>query len=136
MVIIMETTETNALGSVHISQRAISVLAAQTAASAAGVAALGASIAEAAARKIGRASTAQGADAVIDGLDVEITVRLIAAYGYRIPDIALDVQKKVKAAVEASAGCSVTAVHVIVQDIAFSDGEKAAAERSGGHDRT
>lgn len=131
----METTETNALGSIHISQRAISVLASQTAAAVGGgVASLGASIAETAARKIGRTSLAQGVDAVIDGRDVELTVRLVVQYGHRIPDIALAVQKKVKDAVEASAGCSVTAVHVVVQDIAFSDGEGDGAERSGSHD--
>lgn len=134
MVVIMETTETNALGSIHISQRAISVLASQTAAAVGGVASLGASIAETAARKIGRTSLAQGVDAVIDGRDVELTVRLVVQYGHRIPDIALAVQKKVKDAVEAAAGCSVTAVHVVVQDIAFSDGEGDGAERSGSHD--
>ena len=125
----METTETNALGSVHISQRAISVLASQTAAAVSGVASLGASIAETAARKIGRTSLAQGVDAVIDGREVELTVRLVVQYGYRIPDIALAVQKKVKDAVESSAGCSVTAVHVRISRFptARETGRKGAA---------
>lgn len=133
MVNIMETTEINALGSVHISQRAIAVLAAQTAAAVAGIASLGASLAETAARKIGRASMAQGVDVGIDGMDVEITVRLVVLYGFRIPDVALEVQKKVKAAVESAAGCHVTAVHVVVQDIVFDDAKKASSEGSGSH---
>ncbi len=126
----METTEINELGSIHISQKALAAAAAQTALSVEGVNSLGASIAEAAARRIGRAALSQGVDAAIDGTDVELTVRLVVQYGCRIPDVAMEVQKRIKDAVESSAGCRVTAVHVVIQDIAFSSvGDE---ERKGG----
>lgn len=129
----METTETNALGSIHISQKALAAAASQTALSVRGVDSLGASIAEVAARRIGRPALGQGIDVSIDGADVELTVRLIVQYGCRIPDVAMEVQKRVKDAVETSAGCSVSAVHVIIQDIAFPSGQDGGPEGGGGN---
>ena len=126
----METTETNGLGSIHIAQKAIAVLAAQTALTVEGVASLDASIAQAAARKIGRAVLGQGVDIAIDGYQIEVTVRLVAKYGSRIPDTAMEVQKRIKDAIETSTGCNVTAVHVVVQDIAFPRGEVRKGEGS------
>lgn len=115
----METTEINGLGSIHISQRAVSIIASMTAAGISGVS-LGATIAETAAKKMGHASLSQGAAALVEGQEAEITIRLVVTYGYRIPDIALQVQKSVKDAVEVMTGCHVTAVHIMVQDIDFS----------------
>ena len=115
----METTETNLLGSIHMTQRVISIIASQTAASVPEVAALDATIAETAARKVGRVNPAQGVDTTIDGIYADIAVRLLVRYNCRIPDMALAVQKKVKDAVEAMTGCRVHAVHVMVQDIVF-----------------
>lgn len=117
----METTETNQLGSIHMSQRVISIIASQAAASVPEVAALDATLADTAAKKLGRVNPAQGVHTTIDGIDVEITIRLIATYGCRIPDIALAVQKKVKDTLEIMTGCRVHAVHIVVQDIVFSE---------------
>lgn len=103
------------------SPRDVSVLAAATAATIPGVAALGASLPEAAAKKIGHVSPAQGVDAAFTGDAVELTVRLAVAYGFRIPDVALHVQKSVKDAVEAQTGYHVTAVHILVQQVVFPD---------------
>ena len=39
----------------------------------------------------------------------------------RIPDVALEVQKSVKDAVEKATACTVTAVHIIVQQLVFEE---------------
>lgn len=111
-----------------MSQRVISIIASQTAASVPDVAALDATLAEAAARKIGRINPAQGVDTTIDGIYADITIRLLVQYGCRIPDMALAVQKKVKDAVEEMTGCRVHTVHIVVQDIVFP--EKNRKDRS------
>ena len=127
MVMHMETIECNKLGSIRISQRAISIIAAMTAAAVPSVEALGASLKEAAAAKIGRSGPDQGAETVIDKHnEAEITVRLIVRYGCRIPDLALQVQKSVKDAVETMTGCHVTAVHIFIQNIIFPKEETEA----------
>ncbi len=115
----METTEINPLGSIHMSQRVLSIIASQAAASVPEVAALDATLADTAAKKLGRVNPAQGVQTTIDGIDAEITIRLIAKYGCRIPDMALAVQKKVKDTLESMTGCRVHAVHIVVQDIVF-----------------
>lgn len=102
-----------------MTQRVISSIASQAAASIPEVAALDATIAETAARKIGRINPAQGVDTTLDGIYADITVRLLVRYNCRIPDMALAVQKKVKDAVEEMTGCRVHAVHIVVQDIVF-----------------
>lgn len=102
-----------------MTQRVISMIAAKAAASVAEVAALDATIAETAARKIGRPNPAQGVDTTIDGIYVDVTIRLLVWYGCRIPDMALAVQKKVKDALEELTGCRVHAVHIVIQDIVF-----------------
>lgn len=117
----METTEVNEWGSIHISQRVIASIAALTAAKAAYVADLEMNIAEAAAEKLGRTLPGRGVDVTIEGQRIELTVRLVIRYGCRIPDVALEVQKSVKDAVEKATACTVTAVHIIVQQLVFEE---------------
>ena len=117
----METTEVNEWGSIHISQRVIASIAALTAAKAAYVADLGMNIDEAAAEKLGRTLPGRGVDVTIEGQRIELTVRLVIRYGCRIPDVALEVQKSVKDAVEKATACTVTAVHIIVQQLVFEE---------------
>lgn len=117
----METTTRTELGDIHISDRAISVIAAQRASAVAHVKGLEGSLADAAARKFGHENRAQGIEAKLDGNRAELTVRLIVESGCRIPDVALQVQKSVKDGVESFTGCTVTAVHIIVTGLSFPD---------------
>lgn len=119
MVIGMENREHNELGSIEIGARPVGTIASLTAAKIPGVAALGATLSEAAAKKIGHASPSQGVDVTVQGQDVEITVRLVVQYGCRIPDVAIQVQKSVKDAVEKMTNYTVTSVHIMIQDISF-----------------
>ena len=58
------------------------------------------------------------------GVPIELTVRLVIRYGCRIPDVALEVQKSVKDAVEKATACTVTAVHIIVQQLVFGEEDR------------
>ena len=117
----METTEVNEWGSIHISSQVIAAIASLTAAKVPSVAALGTNIADAAAEKLGRTRPNHGVDVSIDGKLIELTVRLLIRYGCRIPDVALEVQKTVKDAVEKATACPVTEVHIIVQQVVFEE---------------
>lgn len=117
----METTTRTDLGAIHISDRAISVMAAQKASAVAHVKGLEGSLADAAARKLGHENRGQGVEVKIDGNAVELTIHLIVESGCRIPDVALQVQKTVKDGVETLTGCVVTAVHIIVAALSFPD---------------
>lgn len=115
----MERREYNALGSVDISPRAVAIIASVTTGAVPGVAALGATLSETAAKKLGHASPAQGVEIVCHDDAVELTIRLLVTYGWRVPDVALEVQKSVKDAVESLTGYDVLAVHILVQDIVY-----------------
>lgn len=118
----METTKINGWGCIHISDKAIAGIAAQTAAGMPHVSDLAPTLAESAAQRLGRGSLARGAAVKLTGNDAEITVRLVVESGCRIPDIALKVQKAVKDTVEELTGCTVTAVHIFVAGIIFPEG--------------
>lgn len=124
----MENREYNDLGSIAIAARPIAIMASLTAARIKGVAALGASLSEAAAKKIGHISPAQGVDVSLHDGMVELTVRLIVQYGCRIPDVAIQVQKAIKDAVEEQTGYDVTAVHIMIQDISFQEEQGTGTE--------
>ena len=49
--------------------------------------------------------------------DVKIDVNIIVEYGSRIPDVAFDIQNRVKTAVEGMTGLKVVAVNVHVQGV-------------------
>lgn len=119
----METTQENELGSIHISQRVIARIAAAAASRVPQVTAMDTNFTEAASEKIGRPLPGRGVDVKIDGDNIELTLRLVIAYGCRIPDVALHLQQCVKDAVEKLTGCSVTAVHIVVQRLDFGKDE-------------
>ena len=64
----------------------------------------------------------------------EAEKRLIVEYGARIPDIAWEVQNKVKTQVESMTGLKVVAVNVIVQGVNFPKDSKKNLEKKNEED--
>ena len=52
---------------------------------------------------------------------VEITIRLVLIHGYRLNNVAEQVQQKVKENVQSMTGVIVSKVHVVAADIMFED---------------
>ena len=65
----------------------------------------------------GKKNLSKGIKAEIDGNDVKIDVNIIVNYGVRIPDVAFDIQNKVKNNVENMTGLRVEEVNVHVQGV-------------------
>ena len=65
----------------------------------------------------GKKNFSKGIKADIDGNDVKIDVNIIVNYGVRIPDVAFDIQTKVKKSVENMTGLNVEEVNVHVQGV-------------------
>ena len=65
----------------------------------------------------GKKNLSKGIKADIDGNDVKIDVNIIVNYGVRIPDVAFDIQTKVKKSVENMTGLNVEEVNVHVQGV-------------------
>lgn len=73
----------------------------------------------------GKKNMAKGIKATIDESKVSIDVNIIVEYGARIPDVAFEIQKRVKKAVENMTGLTVTDVNVHVQGVATPNTKKS-----------
>ncbi len=65
----------------------------------------------------GKKNLSKGIKADINGNNVKIDVNIIVNYGVRIPDVAFDIQNKVKQTVENMTGLKVSEVNVHVQGV-------------------
>ena len=73
------------------------------------------------ARRLGQDDPRRGIEIEVQGEHIEITLSVILEYGTRISEVAHNVQRTVKFAVERALGMDVAAVHVNVQGLHFSD---------------
>ena len=66
---------------------------------------------------------------ILDNKETRIDVNIIVEYGARIPDVAFEIQKRVKKSVENMTGLSVLEVNVHVQGVSMSQLEERAEEK-------
>jgi uncharacterized alkaline shock family protein YloU len=65
----------------------------------------------------GKKNLAKGVKVEVGDKDAKIDVNIIVEYGVRIPDVAFEIQNRVKKAVETMTGLKVTEVNVHVQGV-------------------
>ena len=65
----------------------------------------------------GKKGLAKGIKVEVGEKDTKIDVNIIVEYGARIPDVAFEIQNRVKKAVEAMTGLNVSSVNIHVQGI-------------------
>ncbi|MCL2860164.1 MAG: Asp23/Gls24 family envelope stress response protein [Oscillospiraceae bacterium] len=65
----------------------------------------------------GKKNLSKGIKVEIQGKEAKIDVNIIVEYGTRIPDVAFEIQNRVKKSVESMTGLKVTAVNVNVQGV-------------------
>ena len=65
----------------------------------------------------GKKNLAKGIKVEVGEKDTKIDVNIIVEYGVRIPDVAFEIQNRVKKAVETMTGLNVTEVNVHVQGV-------------------
>jgi len=107
------------MGQVKIAPEVISLIASMAASEVSGVADLTAGFTGDMLEKVGVKSPSKGIKVQLGENEVLIDVYLIVEYGVVIPEVAKEVQKKVKLSVETMTGINVTQVNVHVQGINF-----------------
>ena len=65
----------------------------------------------------GKKNLSKGIKVQVDSKEAKIDVNIIVEYGSRIPDVAFDIQNRVKTAVESMTGLKVTTVNVHIQGV-------------------
>ena len=77
----------------------------------------------------GRKNLSKGIKVEADEKEVKIDVNIIVEYGTRIPDVAFEIQKRVKKAVETMTGLKVVNVNIHIQGINIPENRKESAEQ-------
>lgn len=76
----------------------------------------------------GKKNLAKGIKVEVGEKDTKIDVNIIVEYGVRIPDVAFEIQNRVKKAVETMTGLNVLEVNVHVQGVSTESKEEAQVE--------
>ena len=106
-----------------ITDDAIAVIAGIAATEVRGVAGMSGGFTGGLAEVLGRVNLSKGAKVVTRENTTTVDLYVIVRYGYRIPDLAYEIQEHVKRRIEAQAGVSVDFIHIHVQGVDYSETE-------------
>lgn len=112
-------------GSINISEEVIAVVAGVAASEVSGVSGMCTSFTGGLTDLFGKKNYSKGVKVELTDGKVKVSVSLTLEYGCKIPDVAWEVQEKIKREIENMTGMEVTAVDVYVNAIAFPKLEKA-----------
>ncbi|GFN23317.1 Asp23/Gls24 family envelope stress response protein [Thermanaeromonas sp. C210] len=115
------------LGSIRIADEVVAIIAGLAATEVEGVAGMSGGIAGGIAEMLGRKNLSKGVKVEVGEKEAAVDIFVIVEYGVRIPEVAVEIQDKVKRAIESMTGLKVVEVNVHVQGVAFQQ-EKAAEE--------
>lgn len=119
------------IGNVKISEDVVSIIASLAASEVKGVAGMSGGIAGDIVEMLGKKNLSKGVKVDIKENDTNIDLYIIVEYGCRIPDIAWEIQEKVKKAVETMTGLNVLEVNIHVQGVNIDkDHKKETLEES------
>ena len=126
----VQESEAQKTGSVNISNDVVSIVASLAASSVKGVSGMVSSMSGGIAELLGKKNMSKGVKVSVSDKDVTLNLSIIVEYGAKIPDVAWEIQEKVKSEVEAMTGLNVIAVNVSVEgvNVPKSDAGKIAAQ--------
>jgi uncharacterized alkaline shock family protein YloU len=121
----------NEIGAVKISDEVVAIIAGIAATEVQGVAGMSGGIAGGIAEMLGRKNLSKGVKVEVGEKEAAIDLYLIVEYGCRIPDVAWDIQERVKNFVETMTGLNVIEVNIHVQGVNMEkDHKKDATEEA------
>jgi len=106
-------------GSIRIADEVVKVIAGLATIEVNGVAGMSGGLAGGIAEMLGRKNLSRGIKVEVGEKEAAVDVFVIVDFGSRIPDVAAEIQQKVKDAVERMTGLTVVEVNVNVQGVAF-----------------
>jgi len=116
-------------GTIKISDEVVKVIAGLAAIDIKGVAGMSGGLVGGIAELLGKKNLSKGIKVEVGEKEAAIDIYIIIDYGVRIPDIAADIQTRVKSAVERMTGLVVVEVNVNVQGVAFASETKEEEHR-------
>jgi len=119
-------------GAVKISEEVVAIIAGIAAMEVPGVAGMSGGLAGGIAEMLGRKNLSKGVKVEVGEKEAAIDLYIIVEYGCRIPDVAWEIQEKVKKAVETMTGLHVVEVNIHIQGVNIEkDHKKDKADDDG-----
>jgi uncharacterized alkaline shock family protein YloU len=122
--------ERTEIGTIQIAPEVIAVIAGLATVEVSGVAGMSGGIAGGIAELLGRKNLAKGVKVEVGQKEAAVDVSIVVEYGYRIPEVASEIQRSVKRSIETMTGLSVVEVNVHVHDVHFKTAEKTEDEET------
>ena len=116
-------------GTVKIANDVVATIAGLAAGEIAGVAGMSGGVVGGITEMLGRKNFSKGVKVEVSETEAVIDLYIIVDYGVRISEVAQNVQKAVKKAVESMSGLAAKAVNVYVQGVAFPTEKQNKAEK-------
>ncbi|MEW9669615.1 Asp23/Gls24 family envelope stress response protein [Ammoniphilus sp. 3BR4] len=125
MIADFEKTE---LGKIEIAPEVIEVITGLAAAEVEGVAHMSGGFVGDIAERLGRKNLAKGVKVEVGKKEAAVDVYLIVKYGYKIPEVARNIQENVRQGIENMTGLKVVEVNVHIVDVEFKTEKKVEVE--------
>lgn len=113
------TLEGTGAGTVKIASDVVATIAGLAAAQVEGIAGMSGGVVGGIAEMLGRKNLTRGIKVDVQEQNTTIDVYVIVEYGVAIADVATNVQKSIKNAVESMTGLTCTAINIHVQGVTF-----------------
>ena len=126
-----ENNQETASEEIQIADEVISIIAGKAVSEVSGVAGMAGGFAGGISEVLsGKKNLSKGIKVDVVEKQVKVDVNIIVEYGVRIPDVAFEIQNRVKKAVEAMTGLKVLSVNVHVQGISTTEEKQEQTENS------
>ena len=112
------------IGAVRVADEVVSVIAGLAATDIEGIAGMSGGLVGGIAEMLGRKNLSKGVKVEVGEREAAVDLYIIVKFGVRIPEVALNVQERVKEAIEQMTGLKVVEVNVHVQGVAMDEPEK------------
>jgi uncharacterized alkaline shock family protein YloU len=112
-----EQSVVNELGTIKITEDVVAIIAGMAATEVPGVAGMSGGIAGGIAEALGRKNLSKGVKVEVGEKEAAIDLYIIVEYGCRIPDVAWNIQEKVKKAVETMTGLNAVEINIHIQGV-------------------
>lgn len=107
------------IGEIQIAPEVIEVIAGLATVEVSGVAGMSGGFAGGIAELLGRKNLSKGVKVEVGQREAAVDVSVIIEYGYRLPEVAGEIQRNVKRSIENMTGLNVVEVNVHIHDVQF-----------------
>lgn len=124
-----ENTDREGLGVVKISEEVVKTIAGIAAVDIPGVAGMSGGLTGGFAELLGRKNLTKGIKVAVGEKEAAIDIFVVLEFGVRVPEVASNMQNKVKNSVETMTGLKVVEVNIHVQGVIFPSDQKEVERR-------